>query len=203
MKNNWLKMYDKFGLVLRIETVINNPREFKVRRLRTRAGSQEMAWCPMNKGVSNLYRYREVALAANERYLEALSVVDNPAPTYRRVEELTEPAVVSGRSHAGFNPAKEADVRLFGAVLDGNHVVRGFRNSDIREVLYGSTEDAGQRRRQSTAVGRMLKRLHVRGLIVKVPHSRRWHVSRKGHEVLGAVVQLYYHGIPATARRAA
>jgi hypothetical protein len=203
MKNNWLKMYDKFGLVLRIETVINNPREFKVRRLRTRAGCQEMAWCPMNKGVSNLYRYREVALAANERYLEALSVVDNPAPTYRRVEELTEPAVVSGRSHAGFNPAKEADVRLFGAVLDGNHVVRGFRNSDIRELLYGSTEDAGQRRRQSTAVGRMLKRLHVRGLIVKVPHSRRWHVSRKGHEVLGAVVQLYYHGIPATARRAA
>jgi len=34
----------------------------------------------MNKGVSNFYHYREVALAANERYLEALSVVDNPAP---------------------------------------------------------------------------------------------------------------------------
>ena len=38
MKNNWLKMYDKFGVVLRIETVINNPREFRVRRLQTRAG---------------------------------------------------------------------------------------------------------------------------------------------------------------------
>ena len=38
MKNNWLKMYDKFGRVLRIETVINNPREFRVRRLRTRQG---------------------------------------------------------------------------------------------------------------------------------------------------------------------
>ena len=25
MKNNWLKMYDKFGLILRIETVINQP----------------------------------------------------------------------------------------------------------------------------------------------------------------------------------
>ncbi len=30
MKNNWLKMYDKFGQILRIETVINQPREFKV-----------------------------------------------------------------------------------------------------------------------------------------------------------------------------
>jgi hypothetical protein len=203
MKNNWLKMYDKFGLVLRIETVINNPREFRVRRLRTRGGRQEMAWCPMNKGVSNLYHYREVALGANKRYLDALSVVENPAPAYRLVEELTEPVVVSGRSHAGFNPAREADVRLFGAVLDGNHVVRGFRNTDIREALYGSTTDVGKRRRQSTAVGRMLKRLHVRGLIRKVPHSRRWHVSRKGHQVLGAVLQLYHHGIPVAARPAA
>ncbi len=38
MKNNWLKMYDKFGWVLRIETVINDPREFRVRRQRTRKG---------------------------------------------------------------------------------------------------------------------------------------------------------------------
>jgi hypothetical protein len=203
MKNNWLKMYDKFGLVLRIETVINNPREFRVRRLRTRARRQEMVCRPMNKGVSNLYHYREVALAANTRYLDALSVVDNPAPAYRRVEELTEPVLVSGCSHAGFNPAREADVRLFRAVLDGNNLVRGFRNTDIREALYGSTKDAGERRRQSNAVGRMLKRLHVRGLIVKVPHSRRWHVSRKGHELLGAVLQLYYHGIPTATRRAA
>jgi hypothetical protein len=45
--------------------------------------------------------------------------------------------------------------------------------------------------------------LHVRGLIVKVPHSRRWHVSREGHKVLGAVVQLYYYGIPASVARAA
>ncbi len=79
MKNNWLKMYDKFGLVLRIETVINNPREFRVRRLRTRDGHNQMVWCPMNKGIINLYRYREVSLAANERYLEALSVVDDDA----------------------------------------------------------------------------------------------------------------------------
>ena len=32
MKNNWLKMYDKLGQILRIETVINQPGEFKVFR---------------------------------------------------------------------------------------------------------------------------------------------------------------------------
>jgi hypothetical protein len=203
MKNNWLKMADKFGWVLRIETVINNPYEFRVRRLRTRGGRREMVGCPMNKGVINLYRYREVALASNRRYLDALAVVDDPAPADRPVAELTEPVVVSGRSHAGFNPASPADVRLFRAVLDGENLLRGFRDAEIRTALYGSTEDAGERRRQSHAVGRMLKRLHVRGLIVKVPHSPRWPVSGKGQQVLGAVVRLYHDGIPATVGRAA
>ena len=32
MKSNWLKMYDKFGLILRVETVINSPKEFWVYR---------------------------------------------------------------------------------------------------------------------------------------------------------------------------
>ena len=202
MKNNWLKMYDKFGLVLRIETVINNPREFRIRRLRERKDRLVMVWCPMNKGVSNVYRYHEVALAANERYLEALSVVDNPATAYRHVQELTEPIVVSGRSHRGFNPASRSDVKLFSAVLDGNHLVRGFRNVDIREALFGQNEEDAERRRQSHAVGRLLKRLHARGLIAKVPNTRRWLVTQKGHQVLGVIIQLYYHGIPAVARLA-
>jgi hypothetical protein len=157
----------------------------------------------MNKGVINLYRYREVALAANRRYLDALVVVDDPTPAYHQVAELTEPVVVSGRSHAGFNPASGADVRLFQAVLQGEDLGRGFRNADIRTALYGSTEDAEERRRHSHAVGRPLKRLHVRGLIAKVPHSHRWQVSAKGHQVLGAVVRLYNHGIPAAVGIAA
>ena len=127
----------------------------------------------------------------------------DPAPAYSQVKELTEPVIVFGRSHAGFNPANSADVRLFQAVLDGDHVLRGFRNADIREALYVPSKDLGEHRRQSHAVGRMLKRLHVRGLIVKVPHSHRWHVSEKGHQMLGAAVQLYYHGIPQAVGRAA
>jgi hypothetical protein len=40
-------------------------------------------------------------------------------------------------------------------------------------------------------------------LIAKVPHTQRWHVSRKGHQLLGAVVQLYHYGLPAIINRAA
>ena len=120
-------------------------------------------------------------------------MVENPAPAYRQVEKITEPVVKNGRSYAGFNPANRSDVKLFEAVLDGNHVVRGFRNAEIREALNGPTVDPLERRRQSAAVGRLLKRLHVRGLIRKVPRSRRWHVTPKGHggteQQFGAILE--------------
>ena len=37
-----------------------------------------MRWVDMRKGVAYLFRYREVSLAANSRYLAALEEVDNP-----------------------------------------------------------------------------------------------------------------------------
>ncbi len=82
-------------------------------------------------------------------------------------------------------------------------MVRGFRTGDIGEALYGTTADCTERRRPSAAVGRVLKRLHVRGLIRKVPRSRRWHVCLIGHGVLEGVLQLYHRGIPAALGKAA
>lgn len=127
-------------------------------------------------------------------------MVDNPAAACRHVDELTDPIVISGRSHRGFNPASKTGMKLFCAALDRNYLMCGFRNADIREALFGPNENAPERRRQSPAEGRVFKRLHARGLIAKFPHTRRWLVSRKGQQLLGAMVQLYYHGIPALAR---
>jgi hypothetical protein len=71
-------MYDKSGLVLRVETVINNPEQFRVRKKVSRKGKRQTEWVAMRKGVAYLFRYREVSLQANGRYLDALAVVDDP-----------------------------------------------------------------------------------------------------------------------------
>ena len=71
LNRNWIKVYGKFGCILRIETVINNPREFRVRRHGKRRGQLVMGWFPMAKGVQNMYRCAEVSLQANENYLSA------------------------------------------------------------------------------------------------------------------------------------
>jgi hypothetical protein len=199
MKTNWLKMYNKSGVVLRIETVINNSTEFRVRRRVTRKGRTCVVWCPMNKGVSNFFRYDQVSRAANQRYLDALAVVDDPTAGYQQVHQLVESKEVHHRRYSGFNPARVGDVQIFKAILHGDHLVQGFRNEDVRTKIYPRTRDPKQRRKHSTAVSRIFKRLHVRGLIAKIPRTRRWRITPKGQKLLGTVVQLYYHGYTTAA----
>lgn len=218
--DNWLKMYDKLALVLRVETVINQPRDFKVRRLRTRKGERQMVWCPMNKGVANLYRYRELSLASNHRYLNALTAVDPADLPVEQLHRLAEPCVTTAsaastasadaatptarpRRHAGFNPLRADDLKLFQAVLDGDHLLKGFRNIDIRNKLFGDTDDPLLQRRRSAAVSRMLKRLHVRGLINKIPHTRRWHASHTGRQLLTAAFNTYRQCVGLPTAKAA
>jgi len=192
LKRNWLKMYDKLALLLRVETVINQPGEFKVLRdCQHRDGTTSLGWFAMCKGVGNMHHYQSHALACNQRYLEALAAVDDPTPGYDDLKKLTEPQRHQGRSYAGFNPARAAEVRLFAAVLAGDHIAQGFRNQDIRAALYTESAKDPQRQRHSAAVGRLLKRLQVRGMVAKVPRSRRWRVTDQGRRVMGDTLRSY------------
>lgn len=192
LKNNWLKMYDKLGAMLRVETVINQPGEFKVLRdCQHRDGTTSQGWYPMRKGVGNLHHYQSQAWACNQRYLEALSTVEDPTPGYDELKGLTERHRQNGRSYAGFNPAREEEARIFTAVWAGDHVAQGFRNKDIRVALSRESSPASERRQQSAAIGRILKRLHIRSLIAKVPRTRRWRVTERGRRVLGNTLMTY------------
>ncbi|MGD9857293.1 MAG: hypothetical protein AB7U20_20315 [Planctomycetaceae bacterium] len=139
------------------------------------------------------------ARAANSRYLNALSVVDDPTPAYQHVTQLTQSKVHRGRSYAGFNPACPEDVRLFQAVLCGEHLLRGFRNTDIRRILWGEHRQHRERLRQANRITRLIKRLHGRGLVAKIPTTRRWRMTAPGERLLGTLIQLHYHGLPLAA----
>jgi hypothetical protein len=115
-KMNWIKMYDKAGSVLRVETAINQPDAFTV-RTRVRRGNKHVTeWVPMRKGVVNLFRYRNVSLAANKRYLEALAVVDDPSTALRQMNAITAPWRTPARqSVKAFNPLGAEDQQFFKA----------------------------------------------------------------------------------------
>jgi hypothetical protein len=75
VEENSIKMYDKQGSVLRVETTINQPRRFKVYRRVTRKGRKLRGWYALRKGIVDLRRRLQLSRAANARYLEALTVV--------------------------------------------------------------------------------------------------------------------------------
>jgi hypothetical protein len=66
-------------------------------------------------------------------------------------------------------------------------------------ALRGDTRDAAERRRQALRVPRLLKRLHVRGLLARLPRTRRWRITAHGQSLLTKLVRLHYHGLPQAA----
>lgn len=191
MKRNWVKMYNKHGRVLRIETVINDPREFRVRRWGTRKGERVLEWFPMCKGVKNLYRYAQVSYSANKRYADALAVVDDPKPAFESLQKVARPVENHGRSVRGFNVIAEEDLLLFSILLLGEHLLHGFRNKDIRNRFYKQNPaDPQEKKRQSASISRLLKRLHLHRMIAKIPKSRRWRVTQFGHIVMSTAIKV-------------
>jgi hypothetical protein len=67
------KLYDKFRLILRIETTVVNVSFSKhYREVEHRDGTRSMAWAEMKKTIYSLAPLRQLLLAANRRYLVAL-----------------------------------------------------------------------------------------------------------------------------------
>jgi len=196
---NWIKMYDKFGRLLRVETVFNSPKGFRVQRTVDHGTRTSVEWKPLGKNVANFPRYQELMRASNLRYLDALTTVkDVQSACYQQVGELTRSKQHAGRSYAGFDVASQADVDFFAALLAGQHHLRGFQIKHLWELLYAKGTRA-VRQRQAQALSRRLKRLHVRGLIAKIPRSHRWKVTPKGATLLARVVALYHHGLANAA----
>jgi hypothetical protein len=201
VKRNWIKMYDKHGRVLRVETVINQTREFKVRRFSRFRGRVRARWTPMPKGVAFLDRTERMARAANSRYLDGLADITDPGAARRALDHLAAPA--RPRRRRGFNPADPDDARLFAAVLRGEHVIAGFRNRQIREALFGPTDDRLTARRQAARVTRLFNRLHAHGYIAKIPHTHRWRVTTLGRATMAAVIDVRENAFPASFVKAA
>ena len=191
VEENSIKMYDKQGSVLRIETTINNPRRFKVRRMTTRKGQHLMGWVPMRKGVADMARRVEVSRAANERYLGALSVVGEPQPTRQTLDPVSARIIRQGRPYRGLHPIERKDAEVFRVVLSGESAIQGFRNKDLRERLgLGNPKDPVARRRVSGRITRQLRLLRVHGLIRKVSGTRYYRVTRKGHHTMTTALRL-------------
>jgi hypothetical protein len=189
VNKNSVKIYDKQRSVLRVETTINDPRDFKAFRKVEGDPRSEARWRRMRSGVADLHRLCQVSQKANERYLDALACADTTTQVKKLVESICRPAKLEGHRVRALQPLSQADATLFQAVNRGEFVLNGFRNRDIVRLLYPSAahDDVDQKRR-AARVTRMLRMLRAHRLIKKIPKTHRYQVTDHGRTIIAAVL---------------
>lgn len=184
MAGNSIKMYDKFS-VLRIETTLNNSREFKV----LKPTEDAWRWMPMGKGVANIWRYYQVAIQANQRYLNGLANVELKGEALPELDDLCRSRSKGGKRYARFNPVAKDDCKLFAAVMAGQHLINGFRNHDLCAHAYDSPATSPQEfKRRCARLSRLIAKLRGHGLIAKVKGSRLYRVTARGFRLMSAAL---------------
>jgi hypothetical protein len=190
LRRNWIKMYDKWS-VLRIETVINNPTDFKVlRAVKDKRGRARRRWMRMGKGIGNLWRYLQIGEAANLRYIEALADVRPTGKAVAELDEVCRSRVVDGRRRPKLNLLAPQECHVFKALMAGEHAIHGLRNRDLRRHLFDVADSSpGEAKRRCARVSRLISKYRAHGLVAKVPGSRLYRVTPRGHRLMGAVLR--------------
>lgn len=177
-----IKLYDKHGIVMRIETTVNDVTFLQhYRTVEHRDGSTEHKFAPMQKTIYSLPALAQLLRAANNRYLAFLSDLADPTGGVRQVEKLAEPVRHNDRTYRGFNLFSKQDLCALLALCDGQHAISGVTNARLRRALPDKT---------SQQISTLLKRLRLHGLIRKIGKRYKYYFTEVGRATILTALKL-------------
>ncbi|HEV8557293.1 MAG TPA: hypothetical protein VGR06_12945 [Actinophytocola sp.] len=162
-KHATIKQYHKEGRALRTETTINDTRDFRI-----------------GKRLTNLPALREIGFSANRRLLGVQQLSHDPTQGAAVFAAVTNPILTpTGTRIAGLRFADPRAHALLSALLVFRLLPHGFHNRDLRSLL---TELLGHPPGHISAgqISYDLRRLRTHGLITRIPHTHRYHVTNTG-----------------------
>jgi hypothetical protein len=192
-----IKMYDKFGQILRIETTTNDVSFFKHHRKvagvsmrlahanetrgehRNSPPTRELA--PVKKSIYSLIDLREILFGCNRRYLEYLSALDDFSAGVRALDRITKPRKVKDKTVKGINFFDPVDSALLHALQDPRVNIAGIRRADLLALV----EQLSPAR-----LSRQLRRLRDIGVIKRVTGTYRSYLTRIGRSATAALCHL-------------
>jgi hypothetical protein len=153
-----------------------------------------MAWAEMKKTIYSLGPLGELLLAANRRYLEFISTLEDDKAGTDKLNKISQPVEENDRNYRGFNFFDPRDEELFQSLGSGEFNISGFQNRDLRGCL--PQYDARQ-------LSHVLKRLRTHGLVKKIGRTYKYYLTRFGRIVGATVLRLReFLIIPSLAERA-
>ncbi len=159
-KSSRLKQYLKDGIALRIETVINSPKDLRC-----------------NRQLHNLPELQDKARAINDRLLETETAGQDTALVSPVIERITRPTVTGDGRKA---PAlRFGDLRvqaLAGATAAMLLTVPGITNKTLRGLMTGLLNRPYSMNQASYDLSRLARN----GLIARVPDRNRYTLTPDG-----------------------
>src|SRR5450432_2419615 len=121
------------------------------------------------------------ARAANRRYLEFLSAIDDPSNGIDKLNRIMRTVHEEARSYRGFNFFDQDDEALFLALARGEFTISGVQNKALRRLF--PQFSSGQ-------MSRIIRRLRTHGLIKKASHCYKYYLTALGKQVVALGLKL-------------
>ena len=170
-KHSRIKQYLKDGRAMRIETVINAPRDLGC-----------------NARLPNLDELQTKARACNQRILDAERVGQGCVLASPAFERIAHPSVTpDGRRTPALRFGDPRVMALVGALCSTLLAATGFTNKHLR-VLIAGLLGSDYRPNQMTYD---LRRLRLAGLIQRLPHSNRYQLTADGIRIAVFYTKVY------------
>jgi hypothetical protein len=177
-----IKMYDKCGIVLRIETTTNDVSFFKHhRKVEHREGPPTRELAPVKKSIYSLIDLREILLGCNRRYLTHLSALDDFSAGVRALDRLTRPRKVEEKTVRGINFFEPGDAALLHALQNPRVNIAGIRRGDLLPDLEMFSPNR---------LSRHLRRLLDLGVVKRVTGTYRYYLTKAGRAATAAAERL-------------
>ncbi len=170
-KTSGAKAYLKEGKALRVETTINNPAHFDLRK---------------TLNAENWRALRRVGEQVNDRFLAALGEGSAGLPDVATLQAIVLPTIHNGQRAPGLRFGEPRVMALFAAIASFEHVTRGLTNRGLREHM-ADLYDPDYNSRQATYD---LRRLRLKGLIARVNGSHTYRVTPRGRAVATFLTRL-------------
>jgi hypothetical protein len=190
---NSIKGYGKssiaVGEVFRVETTTHNVDGMRVFRPKQGGPADDLQWRQLRYGVADLHRRAELSQKANDRYLDALSTVDDTTSLSELIRQLERPRGSGKDRVRALHPFSGDDHALLEAVNRGEFTLNGLRNRDLQALLFKpGPVTIKEKRCRSAAVGRKLRLLRAHGLIRKIPRTHRYQLTAIGRLAITAIL---------------
>jgi hypothetical protein len=172
-RNSRLKQYLKDGVALRIETVVNDPRDLRC-----------------NRQLQNLPELQDKARAINARLLETETVGQGTALVSPVIERITRPTLTGeGRKAPALRFGDLRVQALAGALAAMLFTVTGITNKTLRGLMTGLLHRPYSMNQASYDLSRLARN----GLVQRVPCRNRYTLTRDGLLFAHFYTKVYDH----------